>query len=94
MPLRSPVLACFGCGKANVRYWREREGLVLSTADDIRARIEQIEDLDTSGLSFPLTEPVADELIAQLIRSYSIKYNGITHQEAMELVMLFYTRDM
>jgi hypothetical protein len=93
MPLRTPALACFGCGKANVRYWREREGLVLQIADDIRARIEQIEELDTSRLTFPLTEAVADELVAQLIRCYSIKYNGIRHQEAMELVMLFYRRD-
>jgi hypothetical protein len=66
---------------------------VLQTADDTRARIEQIEELDTSRLSFPLTEAVADELVAQLIRCYSIKYNGIRHQEAMELVMLFYRRD-
>jgi hypothetical protein len=92
MPLRTPVLACFGCGKANVRYWREREGLTLHTADDIRARIDQIEELDTSELTFPLSESAADELIAQLIRCYSIKFNGIRHQEAMELVLLFYRK--
>src|SRR6266496_4467405 len=66
MPLRTPVLACFGCGKSNVRYWRERDGLELRPAAEIHARI------------------------AQLIRCYSIKLNGITHQEAMELVMVFY----
>ena len=90
MPLRTPVLACFGCGKANVRYWREREGLVLRDPDDLRERIDGLEELDSSKLSFPLAETVADTLIAQLIRCFSIKYNGIRHQEAMELVMLFY----
>ena len=28
--------------------------------------------------------------IARLIRCYSIKLNGITHQEAMELLFMFY----
>jgi HMGL-like len=90
MPLRTPALACFGCGKANVRYWREHDGLVLRASGDIRTHIDHLEELDTSHLMFPLTESAADELVAQLIRSYSIKYNGIRHQEAMELMKLFY----
>ena len=46
MPLRTPVLACFGCGKSNVRYWRERERLTLRPVAEIRERIAQLEDLE------------------------------------------------
>ena len=90
MPLRTPVLACFGCGKANVRHWRERERLALRAPDDIRERTRHLDDPELAELPDPVSETVADDLIAQLIRRYSIKYNGIKHQEAMELVMLFY----
>jgi hypothetical protein len=90
MPLRTPVLACFGCGKSNVRYWREREGLILRPFAEIVERTMHLEDLDQSALSQPLQEATVDELIARLIRCYSIKLNGITHQDAMELVKLFY----
>jgi hypothetical protein len=90
MPLRTPVLACFGCGKSNVRHWRERERLSLRPAAELRERIAQLEDLEDLDLDRPLDEMAMDELIAQLIRCYSIKLNGITHQEAMELVQLFY----
>ena len=91
MPLRTPVLACFGCGKSNVRYWRERERLTLRPVADLHERIAQLDDLEDFDLDRPLGETVIDELIAQLIRCYSIKLNGITHQEAMELVQLFYS---
>jgi hypothetical protein len=90
MPLRTPVLACFGCGKSNVRYWREREQLALRPAAELRERIAELEDVEAFDLDRPLTETLMDELIAQLIRCYSIKLNGITHQDAMELVNLFY----
>ncbi len=89
MPLRTPALACFGCGKSNVRYWRERERFVLRPAAEIRERIRSIEDLLPLELDQP-HEAAADELIAQLIRRYSVKQNGITHHQAMELMLLFY----
>jgi hypothetical protein len=92
MPLRTPVLACFGCGKANVRYWREREGLQLADQDVIREQIKHLEEIDHSALTFPINENTADELIAQLIRIHSIKNNGILHQEALDLMMLFYRK--
>jgi hypothetical protein len=92
MPLRTPVLACFGCGKANVRYWRERERLILRKAEEIHERTRHLDDVELVGLSGSIGEAAADDLIAQLIRRYSIKYNGIKHQEAMELVMLFYRK--
>jgi hypothetical protein len=90
MPLRTPVLACFGCGKSNVRYWREREGLVLRPAAEIRERLSRLEDAGLFELTEPLQEAAVDEFIARLIRRYSIKLNGMTHGEAMELVKLFY----
>ncbi|HJZ50285.1 MAG TPA: pyruvate carboxyltransferase [Roseiflexaceae bacterium] len=90
MPLRTPVLACFGCGKSNVRYWREREHLALRPTDELRERIAQLDDIEGFDLNRPLNATAIDELIAQLIRCYSIKLNGITHQEAMELVQMFY----
>ncbi|HRC75984.1 MAG TPA: pyruvate carboxyltransferase [Kouleothrix sp.] len=90
MPLRTPVLACFGCGKSNVRYWRERAGLALRPDAEIRARLAGLDDIDEAERERPVDESAADELIAQLIRCYSIKLNGISHQDAMELVGLFY----
>jgi hypothetical protein len=92
MPLRTPALACFGCGKANVRYWREREHLALRTCDDISARLANLDELDPAVLAQPIDENQADELVAQLIRRLSIKMNGIRHQEAIELMMLFYQK--
>jgi hypothetical protein len=90
MPLRTPALACFGCGKSNVRYWRERAGLALRPVPELRERIAQLEDAEGFDASQPLGEAAVDELIAQLIRCYSVKLNGITHAEAMELVLMFY----
>jgi isopropylmalate/homocitrate/citramalate synthase len=92
MPLRTPVLACFGCGKANVRYWRERERLTLRAPTEIRERTRHLDDAELASVPEPISENAVDDLIAQIIRRYSIKYNGIKHQEAMELVMLFYGR--
>lgn len=91
MPLRTPVLACFGCGKSNVRYWREREQLSLRPPAELRTRLAELDDLDQLDLGQPLSEASADELIAQLIRCYSIKLNGISHQDAMDLVRMFYS---
>jgi hypothetical protein len=90
MPLRTPVLACFGCGKSNVRYWRERERLALRPESELHAQIAALEDVEGVDPGQPLGESTVDELIAQLIRCYSIKLNGITHQEAMELIGMFY----
>ncbi|NOK58300.1 MAG: pyruvate carboxyltransferase [Chloroflexi bacterium AL-W] len=89
MPLRTPVLACFGCGKSNVRYWCEREGLVLRPIATLQ---EQMQHVATNGIvpAQLVDETSADEFIAQMIRHYSITQNGITHQEALELVYLFY----
>ena len=83
--LRTPVLACFGCGKANVRFWREHVQLRLRPADEVRVRLVQLEAniAETS-------ESVIDELIAQQIRRASITQNGISHNEAMEIVGMFY----
>lgn len=89
MPLRRPVLACFGCGKANVRYWRELEQLRLRPSGDIRLALERLdESVAENGGSY--SESQIDDTIARLIRRYSIQYNGISHQEAMELVRTFY----
>lgn len=90
--LRTPVLACFGCGKANVRYWREREKLTMRSSAEIQQNISGIEEIEKDKLQFPLDESVADELIAQLIRLFSIRDNGISHHEAMDLIQLFYAR--
>ncbi|MBK9942805.1 MAG: pyruvate carboxyltransferase [Kouleothrix sp.] len=90
MPLRTPVLACFGCGKSNVYYWRARAGLALRPAGEIQAGLAALDDLDDYWRAQPLDEAAADELIAQLIRCYSIKLNGISHQDAMELIYVFY----
>jgi len=76
MPLRTPVLACFGCGKSNVRHWRERERLTLRPIAELHERIAELEDLEDFDLDRPLNESVMDELIAQLIRCYSIKLNA------------------
>ncbi len=89
MPLRTPVLACFGCGKANVRFWREHEGLRMRST---RAVYEQLRHLEWVDASQPADEATIDEVIAQLIRRHSLMENGISHQEAMELVQLFYTK--
>jgi len=87
MPLRTPALACFGCGKSNVRYWRERERLALRPAAELRQRLEQFPELRPPAA---LGESAVDDLIAQLIRHFSIVQGGISHREAMELVSLFY----
>lgn len=90
MPLRTPVLACFGCGKANVRYWRERERLLPRPQDELRTTLRRL--ASQTGLPLADTPPDdrVDDVIAQLIRRYSIAQNGISHAEAMELVLMFY----
>lgn len=87
MPLRTPVLACFGCGKSNVRYWREHERLSLRPVAELRARLAQFPELHPPAA---LSEASVDDLVAQLIRHFSIVQGGISHREAMELVSLFY----
>ncbi|MFO7170744.1 MAG: pyruvate carboxyltransferase [Chloroflexota bacterium] len=91
MPLRVPALACFGCGKSNVRYWREREGLTLRPAEEIRRRTAHLEEAAEFDFSAPLRETAVDELVARIIRCESIRRSGLTHHEAMEIVRLFYT---
>jgi hypothetical protein len=90
MDLRRPVLACFGCGKSNVRYWRERTGLALRPAEEILPQLTHLEEAGTVSPAQLAQESAVDELIARLIRLYSIKENGITHQDAMDLVLMFY----
>jgi hypothetical protein len=92
MPLRTPVLACFGCGKSNVRYWREHERLRLRPREHILGFALGLEGLEGLDLHTPIGESEADDLAARLIRYQSVRYNGITHYEAMELVLLFYER--
>ncbi|HEU4327203.1 MAG TPA: pyruvate carboxyltransferase [Roseiflexaceae bacterium] len=87
MPLRTPALACFGCGKSNVLYWRRRERLALRPAAALHERLAQFPELRPPAA---LSETAIDELIAQLIRHFSIVQGGITHREAMELVLMFY----
>lgn len=93
MPLRTPALACFGCGKSNVRYWREREGLALRPADEIRrdaALFEEAADLGDA----PLHEAAVDELVARIIRCESVRRSGLTHHQAMNIVRHFYTAEV
>lgn len=91
MPLRRPVLACFGCGKSNVRYWRECERLALRCAEDVQARLRPyLADLDGHDPAAPLDETLADELAARLIRCASVREGGINHHQAMEIVRIFY----
>jgi hypothetical protein len=93
MPLRTPALACFGCGKSNVRFWRERAGLVLRPPSEVLACLGQLSDLEVPQLIDPASTVAIDEMIAQLIRRFSITQNGITHQEAMDLMLMFYEPD-
>jgi hypothetical protein len=90
MPLRVPALACFGCGKSNVRYWREREGLALRPAAEIRTHTAHLEEADEFDWSAPLRETAADELVARIIRCESIRRSGLSHHQAMEIVRLCY----
>lgn len=91
MPLRTPVLACFGCGKSNVRFWRERARLALRQPEDIRRRIAaHAANLPDDDLTTPLDEPAADELAARLIRCASVREGGINHHQAMAIVAMFY----
>ncbi|MEN9935305.1 MAG: hypothetical protein RLZZ387_1884 [Chloroflexota bacterium] len=90
MPLRTPALACFGCGKSNVRFWREREGLALRPPAEIRARVAHLEETAEVDLSGPLGEAAVDELVARVIRCESIRRSGLTHHQAMEIMRLFY----
>ncbi len=90
MPIRTPVLACFGCGKSNVRYWREHGQMRLRAHSAILARIADIEGLGEIDLSHPIGESDADDHAARLIRHHSVRYNGITHHQAIEFVRLFF----
>jgi HMGL-like len=90
MPLRTPVLACFGCGKANVRYWREQERMLLRPQPEIIERLASREGLEEINVGGAIRESDADDLAARLIRYESVRYNGITHHQAMDLVRLFY----
>jgi hypothetical protein len=72
-----------------VRYWREREGLVRRTPAEIAAAAQRLEGQAPAPATLD-DEQALDEAIAQIIRSRSIRYNGLTHQEAMEVLLLFY----
>jgi hypothetical protein len=77
--------------KSNVRFWREREHLVLRHPDDIRLRIAPYaDDLGEESQHIPTDEATADELAARLIRCASVREGGINHHQAMEIVRLFY----
>jgi hypothetical protein len=89
MPLRTPALACFGCGKSNVRFWRERAGLRLRPPEEIRAAVAWLDAEDVSGEP-PQDEAGADELAARIIRWESVRRSGLTHHEAMAIVGMFY----
>jgi hypothetical protein len=91
MPLRTPVLACFGCGKSNVRYWRERDQLRLRSTNEIRAHAADIPGIESASLPASISESDADDLAARLIRFRSVQCNGISHHQAIEIVRLFYT---
>ncbi|GAB4127339.1 MAG: hypothetical protein Fur005_42200 [Roseiflexaceae bacterium] len=90
MPLRTPVLACFGCGKSNVRFWRERQQLHLRPHPEIHANLRDLEGLDDGIVPAQITESEADDLAARLIRYHSVRFNGISHHEALELIKIFY----
>ncbi|HEU5086870.1 MAG TPA: pyruvate carboxyltransferase, partial [Roseiflexaceae bacterium] len=90
MPLRTPALACFGCGKANVRYWREHAGLRPRPPHDIRAHALDLQGVELDGNVALDDCGVLEELVAQAIRCASIKYNGLTHGEAMDIMRLFF----
>ncbi len=86
-PLRTPVLACFGCGKSNVSYWRERAGWQLRPPHELAAHLRHYPDIPAP--SSP-TAPAFEEVVAQLIRRISIEQNGMTHDEAMEVMGFFF----
>jgi hypothetical protein len=89
MALRTPALACFGCGKSNVRYWRERERLALRPAEEIATTLGQLDLEDLDALP-PHEVAVADELAARIIRWESVRRGGLNHHEAMAIVRMFY----
>ncbi len=94
MNLRTPVLACFGCGKSNVRFWREQAQLVRRPPQAVLASVERLQaQLGPDGAFDPEQahdDNALDEYIARAIRFLSVQHSGMTHQEAMELVELFY----
>ncbi len=91
LPLRTPALACFGCGKANVRHWRERERLRLRPPFEIAANLRGQQDIDAPTPDQLALEHAVDELVAQIIRCTGIRRDGITHHEAMAIVRLCYS---
>ncbi|NJK80695.1 MAG: pyruvate carboxyltransferase [Chloroflexaceae bacterium] len=96
MPLRTPVLACFGCGKSNVRYWRERADMRLRPPHEVRESVARLGgQLGADGAFEGNThdDNALDEYIARAIRIFSVMQNGMTHQEAMELLNMFYFSD-
>ncbi|HEU5087883.1 MAG TPA: pyruvate carboxyltransferase, partial [Roseiflexaceae bacterium] len=46
MALRIPALACFGCGKANVHYWREHAGVRPRPPHEIRAHALDLQGVE------------------------------------------------
>ncbi len=98
MNLRMPVLACFGCGKSNVRYWRNHSGLqAVRPAAVVLAHVGRLQaQLGADGAFEPEAaqdDNALDEYIARVIRILSLMHNGMTHQEAMDIVELFYQRE-
>jgi hypothetical protein len=90
MPLRTPALACFGCGKANVRYWRLRAGLRPRPPHEIEGRLADLVGVDLApGVALSNVDSL-DDVVAQAIRCTSIRYNGLTHHEAMEIMRLVF----
>jgi hypothetical protein len=86
MPLRAPALACFGCGKSNVRYWRERTGMIPRSNEEARRRLAALPEAELLDLDRPLDAEALDDITAQLIRLISVRDNGITHHQAMEIL--------
>ena len=81
-----------GSGPAAARAGRPPPPLTLRAPQEIHERTRHLDDAELATLPDSVSEAAADDLIAQIIRRHSIKYNGIKHQEAMELVLLFYRK--
>ena len=93
MPLRVPALACAGCGKSNVRYWRERLGWRPRDADAVRAALAWSPEAPFLALERTFDDEVRDDIVARLIRLTAARDHGISHARALELLALCYHRD-